>query len=112
MSDNISNLLIMSELLTLAASAGSRSVWAVTLKTWGVRHAGCDQDTNVAEMQRKGLLELIRKPSVSVLQRAAATERNVQALKNQVSLAVFIEVGRCHHGMLFCSFPVKTTEWS
>lgn len=68
-SDKISNLLIRPKLLTLAASAGSRSAWAGTLKTWGIRHAGCDQDTNVAEMPRKALLELIQKRSVSVLQR-------------------------------------------
>jgi len=63
--------------LTLAASAVSRSVWAVTLKTWVMRHTGCDQDANVAEMQRKGLLEPILKPSMSVLQRAGVTERYV-----------------------------------
>lgn len=68
-SSNISNLLIRPKLLTFAASVGSKSAWAVTLKTWVTRHAGCDQDTNVAEMQRKALLELIQKRSVGVLQR-------------------------------------------
>lgn len=41
-----------------------------------MRHAGWDQDTNVAEMERKGFLELILKSSVSVLQRVAVTDGN------------------------------------
>lgn len=52
-SDNVSNLLMGYELLTLAASVGSRPVWAMT---WGMRHDGCDQDVKVAEMQRNGSL--------------------------------------------------------
>lgn len=62
--------------MILAASAGSRSVWTVTLKTRGMRHAGCDSDANVAEMQRKDLLELVLKPPVSTLQRTAVMDRN------------------------------------
>lgn len=62
--------------MILAASAGSRSVWTVTLKTWGMRRTECDPDANVAKMQRKDLLELVLKPPVSALQRTAVMERN------------------------------------
>lgn len=55
-SDRISNVLVGAELLMLAASAGGESVYTTILKAWGIRSAGYTQYTNMAEMQKKGLV--------------------------------------------------------